>query len=554
MNVGIPGTGIGGLFYITAALIAPCRRRAQKRRCGVPQPFLISLGVLAGIFATGWLLGILLGPVAQSQSSPENGTLAHAETANLVRWASLLGSILLLAAVLIGVQIARVLHRWMAPTNMPKRLSFWTIVFLAGASTALGQTKVDDLMRRADTAFQDEDRNLARTLYLQVIDLKPEQSRAIYRLGQLAADDETALGWFERYTSLEPEDAWGWIAAGDKCLRLGKSAEARSAFQRAAKLAPNAEEIPPKLEKARLRAAPVLEPLGAVSGDSDGNRAWKFGLSGDVAIRYGMRIGAVAARTRISDGSVDAFVNEGSFQLQGRPRAALRLKLSGGAIRLRRVGDAAWTTPGADAQVRWNSPSGGAFDVRMQRLPLGTTPLLVDNRAMRSELRLGGTVPVGPVRLRLGARGAEIQTAVEPGNRRLQADGAFVFPVGWRGEFSAQYHRIGFQRASTAGYFAPRTVETVEGGTYWQLGGDGRWSAEVDLGVGMQRVAIQGQPVGSWKPALRAWGMAIVDVTRNVAIKAEVEGYSAPFAPAGVSTAPDWRYAALNFSLVFRIY
>src|SRR5512139_3604102 len=128
MNVGIPGTGIGGLFYITAALIAPCRRRAQKRRRGASQPFLISLGVLAGIFATGWLLGILLGPVAQSQLSPENGALAHAETANLVRWASLLGSILLLAAVLIGVQIAHVLHRWMAPTNMPKRLSFWIIV------------------------------------------------------------------------------------------------------------------------------------------------------------------------------------------------------------------------------------------------------------------------------------------------------------------------------------------------------------------------------------------------------------------------------------------
>ena len=173
---------------------------------------------------------------------------------------------------------------------------------------------------------------------------------------------------------------------------------------------------------------------------------------------------------------------------------------------------------------------------------------------MRNEFRLSGTVPLGPLRLRAGGRAADIETAVEDGNRKLQGDAALVFPVGWRGEFSAQYHRIGFQRASLAGYFAPKRVETVEGGSYWQIGGDGRWSAEVDLGAGMQRIAIQKQAAGAWKPALRAWGMWNVDLTRAVALRGEVEAYSAPFAPAGVSTAPNWRYAALSFSLLFRVF
>ena len=241
--------------------------------------------------------------------------------------------------------------------------------------------------------------------------------------------------------------------------------------------------------------------------------------------------------------------------MQGRPRMALRFEFSGGVARLAPPRTSAWSTPEGDVRLRWNSAGNAwSFDLRGLRTPLGTTPLLVANRAMRNELRLSGTVPLGPVRLRAGVRGADIATAVEDKNRKLQGDAALVFPVGWRGEFSAQYHRIGFQRASLAGYFAPRRVETVEGGSYWQIGGDGRWSAEVDLGVGMQRIAIQKQAVGAWKPALRAWGMWDVELTRAVALRGEVEAYSAPFAPAGVSTAPSWRYAALSFSLLFRVF
>jgi hypothetical protein len=435
-------------------------------------------------------------------------------------------------------------------------LPVWIFVLLFCAAPILAQTeKIAELVRRADTAFDDEDRKLALKLYLQVVNLNPEQSHAIYRLGQLAGSDEAALAWFVRYVRLEPDDAWGWIAVGDKYLRVGKVIEARDAYRRAAKLAPQAKEIRPRLDRAGVRAAPVLEPLGGVTGDSDGNRTWKFGLSGDAALRSGFRIGAKATRAHISDGLTAAILDEGLFRLQGRPRAALRLEAAGGGVRLSALGSSAWTTPEAAFRLRWNSADNAAsFDFRVQRMPLGTTPLMVTNRAMRNELRLDGTVPVGPVRVRVGGRGADIETAVEKKNRKTQGDAALVFPIGWRGELSAQYHRIGFQRISRAGYFAPKRVETIEGGTYWEIGGDGRWSAEVDLGIGMQRLAIQPQNVGPWKPALRAWGMWNVDVTRTMAVKTEMEAYIAPFAPAGVSTSPNWRYASLIFSLVFRVF
>jgi hypothetical protein len=41
-------------------------------------------------------------------------------------------------------------------------------------------------------------------------------------------------------------------------------------------------------------------------------------------------------------------------------------------------------------------------------------------------------------------------------NRRLQGEGELALPLGWRGEISARYHRLGFERAFSAGYFFPK--------------------------------------------------------------------------------------------------
>ncbi len=109
MNVGIPGTGIGGIFYVVAALAAPFRRSAQKRGSATLKCWVLAVGVLAGIFVTGWSLGFLLGPQANTQSAGGAAVLSRPHTQNVVRWASLFASVLLLAAVLQAVQIARII-------------------------------------------------------------------------------------------------------------------------------------------------------------------------------------------------------------------------------------------------------------------------------------------------------------------------------------------------------------------------------------------------------------------------------------------------------------
>jgi len=428
------------------------------------------------------------------------------------------------------------------------------VVFVLIATPLFGQTSVAELMRRAEAAFADENRVLAERLFRQVLTLDPYQSRAVFRMGQLSRDDEVALQWFKQYAKLEPTDAWGWLAVGDKSLKVGKAVEALEAFERAARLQPKAQDIQERLAKGRLRAAPTIEPIGGLTHDSDGNLTLRYGLGGSMAFRGGFRLGARFARSSIDDGITAATLDEGVLRLEGRPRMALRLDLTAGLARLAFPDAASWTTPEADLRIRWREEiSSPSFEARLQRLPLGTSPLLIANHAVRNELRLSVELPAGPVRIRGTGRAGFIETLGENANLRLQGDAALALPIGWRGEVSAQYHRLSFHRASFAGYFAPKLVETIEGGTYWDLGGDGQVSASVDLGVGIQRLAKQKEKVGPWKLALRGWGMLSVDLSRMVQWRVEGEAYSAPFAPVGVVTAPNWQYISVNMSLLIRI-
>ena len=118
MTAGVPGTGIGGLFYLIAALLLPLRgviRRILGKRVswrGIAGKAGLAFGVFLGIWLTGWLLGLLIGPATEAlKASAGRVPLSIARRENIVRWAALVGGFVTLFVVLLTVQIARFAHK-----------------------------------------------------------------------------------------------------------------------------------------------------------------------------------------------------------------------------------------------------------------------------------------------------------------------------------------------------------------------------------------------------------------------------------------------------------
>jgi len=118
MTAGVPGTGIGGLFYLLAALLLPFRGIVRLIRGGcvswraIAGKAGLAFGVFLGIWLTGWLLGLLVGPATGTLKASAGGVpLSLARRENIVRWAALVGGFVTLFLVLLTVQVARFARR-----------------------------------------------------------------------------------------------------------------------------------------------------------------------------------------------------------------------------------------------------------------------------------------------------------------------------------------------------------------------------------------------------------------------------------------------------------
>lgn len=108
MNAGLPGTGIGGLFYILSALWMPVHRALNGRTHEggdwrrVTGQAAMAAGVLIALFATGWLLGLMIAPETSTVAVP--GSVAARGAQNMIRWVTVAGTAGLLIGVLLAVE------------------------------------------------------------------------------------------------------------------------------------------------------------------------------------------------------------------------------------------------------------------------------------------------------------------------------------------------------------------------------------------------------------------------------------------------------------------
>lgn len=116
MTAGLPGVGIGGIFYLASALLMPVHslvatltgRRHEARWALALRQSGLALAILGALWATGWAIGWIVSPVA-APAIVAAGAGAAPAVQNAVRMTALLGSLGTLALVLLVVQLMRLL-------------------------------------------------------------------------------------------------------------------------------------------------------------------------------------------------------------------------------------------------------------------------------------------------------------------------------------------------------------------------------------------------------------------------------------------------------------
>jgi len=251
VTVGLPGTGIGGMFYLLSALAMPFREAYGRARGHgtsggwrvVAGQLGIAGGIIAGLWATGWFLGAAL-----AAARPVIPLLGPGHAGNVLRIATFVLTFGTLAGVLAGVELLRL---WLVPRPAkrsgrhravrPRRrrvvaAGLWLacVGVAADPRPAAGQR-----LARADSALSAGNAAAAAREYAAVIATDPKNSRAVYRLAQLRRDDPAeALRLFRRYVDLEPSDPWGYMAVGDLLGKLGRYGHALQWYDAALRLAP----------------------------------------------------------------------------------------------------------------------------------------------------------------------------------------------------------------------------------------------------------------------------------------------------------------------------
>lgn len=126
MNAGLPGAGIGGLFYLASTMLLPARslvRRVRGHADAVTwrqqlHNMSIAVGIIAGLWMAGWLLAFVM-PKEMLGAARGMATPGTSRTAiPLATFGFGLGTLL---AVLLAVELAHWIHRSMPATPEARR-------------------------------------------------------------------------------------------------------------------------------------------------------------------------------------------------------------------------------------------------------------------------------------------------------------------------------------------------------------------------------------------------------------------------------------------------
>ena len=115
MTVGLPGAGIGGLFYLASTLLLPVRSIVRRLRGrpdavtwrGLAHIVLLAFSIIGSLWLAGWLLAFVVPEKMLAASSDAASVVASRTVIPLATFGIGAGT---LAVVLISVEIARLVR------------------------------------------------------------------------------------------------------------------------------------------------------------------------------------------------------------------------------------------------------------------------------------------------------------------------------------------------------------------------------------------------------------------------------------------------------------
>lgn len=376
-------------------------------------------------------------------------------------------------------------------------------------------------------------------------------SRILRDAGRTDELIETCEEWVLRH----PKDASAWTELGRARQRAQRYPEAAQAYTQSLALKPD-EHTMGLLDGALAESAFSLRPYIGRSDDSDDNTITRWGLEGDGQFTERSRLGVQAERADIGDPLASGTADSIALVAKWRPLAAFRIEGLAGVARLQagQPGAKATHHPLRRLRLAWRSPAEGpALDLRLAQNPLIATPGLVAQPVDLEEIKGGFEFPLtGPLRVHARGQSGRLEAAADV-NRR---SGYQLGPVyRWRpaADVGLFYSELGYEHATTAGYFAPRRAQTVELGTYLEYEGLSPLTFALDAGAGQQRVERQGEEVGGWIATYRLWALVSWTLKPGTRLELELEHYDSPVAGNGATPTSDWTFNSAMLSLRFGV-
>jgi multisubunit Na+/H+ antiporter MnhB subunit len=116
MTAGIPGAGIGGLFYLATTILLPVRNlvrrlRGHSQTAWRDQAFVVLLtgGILGALWATGWLLALVVPRQLLTRGGFSNAATGGV-TATVIPIATFAVAVGTLVLVLVAVEVAHLVY------------------------------------------------------------------------------------------------------------------------------------------------------------------------------------------------------------------------------------------------------------------------------------------------------------------------------------------------------------------------------------------------------------------------------------------------------------